>query len=450
MSTTVLSALASIGIMASHVATAAAATVKVAYSLDYFMASPELTTKWFTGVKTQFETEHPGDTLQLIPIPGGYDDFTTKLSLLFNSHSTAPDIVQYAAVSVGQFAASDLLAPLDKQLETSSWWKTFPEPVKAEGMIDGKVYGVAEGENDYGLVYDRTLLSKAGLPHDWSPKTWQDILDAARAIKKAAPNSWPIWLMTGTSQGTYGVVAGAGVLLAAASNPTVLDPATNKWVVDSKGIREVLAFYRDASAEGLLAPSAQILDPNAGNNTGPLVPQHKIGIVFSGNWVPEDWSKTINQPYWPDPDKVIGFAPVPTSAGQTPGTGGSFGGWDLSVYKKSPHPDLAWDAVNIMQQEKNMLDLAANALVIPPVPAYTNDAAYLAMAEPPFQTDFAHLLYTEKAMPASAEFPVWAYAFQQATETMVLKPKTSIDDAVKAMKAYVSQQLGADRVEVMN
>jgi multiple sugar transport system substrate-binding protein len=63
-------------------AIAAGDTIKVAFSLDYFMSSPDLAKKWFAEVKTQFEAAHPGDTLELIPIPGGFDDFNTKISLL--------------------------------------------------------------------------------------------------------------------------------------------------------------------------------------------------------------------------------------------------------------------------------------------------------------------------------------------------------------------------------
>ncbi len=440
--------LASVGTGAIP-ALANGATVKVAYSLDYLFATPELATKWFTDIKAQFEKAHPGDTLQLIPIPGGYDDYTTKISLLFNSPSTAPDIIQYAAVTVGQFAASGLLAPLDDRLKNESWWKEFPQSVKDEGQVDGKVYGVSQGINTFGLLYDRTLFAKAGLPRDWSPKSWKDILDAGRAIKKGAPDASPIWLITGTSQGTFGVVMGPGMLMAASSTPTIYDSKEGKWVADSKGLREVLGFYRDASAEGLLAPSSQIMDPNAANNSGPLIAKHTMGIIFAGNWIPEDWGKNICLPCWDDPDKSIGFAPVPTSLSQAPGMSATFGGWDLSVYKNSQNPDLTWSVVDIMQEKQNMLSLGAGVLVVPPVPAYSTEPYYLDLAAKPFQEDFAKLVPTSTSMPSNPEFPVWANAFQQATQMMVLKPQTSIDDGIKVMHDYLANQLGGDHVTAL-
>ena len=199
-----LSTAACLGIagLSNTPAMAAGDTIKVAYSLDYFMSSPALAKKWFAEIKQQFEAAHPGDTLQPVPIPGSFSDFNTKISLMFNSRSTAPDVIQVAAQSAGEWAGSGLLAPLNSKLTNEDWWKAFPEPVKQEATIGGKVYAVSEGVNTFGILFDRSLLSKAGLPSDWQPKNWPDILTAARAVKKADPTVSPIWLMTGTAQGS--------------------------------------------------------------------------------------------------------------------------------------------------------------------------------------------------------------------------------------------------------
>ena len=431
-------------------AMAAGDTIKVAFSLDYFMSSPALANKWFGEIKQQFEAAHPGDTLKPIPIPGSFDDFNTKISLMFNSPSTAPDVIQIAAQTAGEWAGSGLLAPLGAQLKTQSWWAAYPDAVKQEAKIDGKVYAISEGVNTFGLLYDRSLLTKAGLPQDWRPKTWNEILDAARAVKKAVPTVSPIWLMTGTAQGSEGVLMGSGLLLAASSTPTMYDKATDKWVVDSKGLREVLGFYRDASADHLLAPASQILDANAPNNGAQHIAAHELGISFAGNYWPQMWNPTICTPCWTDPTNAVGLTPLPTSQGQAPGVGGSFGGWSLSIYSKTPHPDLAWSLIDIMQRKPNMLELDNYGGLVPPVPAYSTDVVYTGFAKEPFQQGFAKLLPTEQSMPATQEFTVWSFALAQATETLVLKPATPIDAVLETMKSYVAGQLGDDRVETLN
>lgn len=435
---------------AGFVQQAAAANVKVAYALDYMFSKPELITKWYGNIKKEFEAAHPGDTLELVPIPGGYEDFMTKLSLLYNSPKTAPDIIHVMSVSIGQFADGGLLLPLDDKAKAASWWQDFPQPVQNEGSVDGTHYGVVVGINTYQLLFSRPLMEKAGLSADWTPKNWDDILTAARAIKKAVPDSWPIWLITGTAQGPASLGNGPGLLLTASSEPKIYDQKTKKWVVDSKGIREVLDFYKKAAADDLLAPSSQIMNPNATNNSATILPQGKTGIVFAGNWIPIDWNPQVCTPCWGEKEQeTIGSTAVPTSNGQAPHTAATMDTQAAAIYKDTPNPDLAWAAVNIMTEKQQQLDLSAWGPAIPPTPSLSKDPVYLGYSLPRFQTSFADLTATATSMPSSPELPVWAYAFQMATQTMVLKPDTSIDDAVNAMRKYVVDQLGEDKVETL-
>lgn len=441
--------MATTGFSSACVNAAHAANVKVAFSLNWTFADPKLAQKWFGDIKAQFEKKHPGDTMELIPVPGSYDDFITKLSLLYNSPDTKPDVIQYFDINVGQFAGSDLLSPMDDKVADTPWWKDTPDAVRDAGKYDGQVYSVAQGINTYGILFDRTLTDKAGLPKDWSPKSWNDILDAARAIKKTSPDASPLYVITGTSQGTFGVVAGPGLLLSASSTPTIYDAATKKWVVDSKGIREVLEFYKTAAAEGLLAPTSQIMDPNGATHPAEALHGHKFGITLTGNWIPIFWSKDICAPCWDDKEETIGFAKVPTSQGQAPGTGASFNGVVLSMSKDPSDPELAWSAIDIMQQKQNMLNIAAWVAVAPPTSGLTNDASYLALSRAPFQKAFADLASSSRAMPSQPEFPIWGNAFQQATQAMVLKPETTIDQGVEILRSYMATQVGEDKLETL-
>lgn len=441
--------LALTSLATASVESAQAATVKVAFSLNWTFADPKLAQKWFSNVKTEFEKKHPGDTMELIPVPGTYDDFVTKLSLLYNSPDTRPDVVQYYDINVGQFAASDLLSPLDEQVADAPWWKDTPAPVQASGKYDGKIYSVAQGINTYGILFDRTLTEKAGLPKDWKPKSWKDILDGARAIKKTSPDASPLYVITGTAQGTFGVVAGPGLLLSASSNPTIYNPETKKWVVDSKGIREVLNFYKTAASEDLLAPTSQIMDPNGATHPAQALKDHKFGITLTGNWIPLFWGKDICAPCWDDSEGTIGFSEIPTAEGQEPGIGASFNGVVLSMSKDPSDPKLAWSAMEIMQDKKNLLDIAAWVAVVPATASIKTDASYLSLTREPFQKAFAELSETSRSMPSQPEFPIWGNAFQQATQAMVLNPETTIDEGVRILRSYMATQVGEENLETL-
>lgn len=441
--------VATAGFSAAYVDAANAATVKVAFSLNWTFADPKLAQQWFGNIKTEFEAKHPGDTMELIPVPGTYDDYITKLSLLYNSPDTKPDIVQYFDINVGQFAGSELIAPLDDKVADTAWWKDTPDAVKDSGKYDGKVYSVAQGINTYSILFDRTLTEKAGLPKDWKPKNWKDILDAARAIKKTSPDASPLYVITGTAQGTFGVVAGPGLLLSASSTPTIYDTATKKWVVDSKGIREVLNFYKTAASEDLLAPTSQIMDPNGATHPAQALHDHKFGITFAGDWIPVFWSKDVCAPCWEDKEETIGFSAIPTSEGQAPGIGASFNGVVLSMSKDPSNADLAWSAIDIMQAKENLLKIAAWVPVVPATTSLKTDPAYLSLTRAPFQEAFADLSSTSRSMPSEAEFPIWGNAFQQATQAMVLKPETSIDDGVKILRSAMATQVGEENLETL-
>lgn len=429
----------------SSAASAEQTTVKVAYSADYLMSSPDLAKKWFAEIKADFEKENPDTKVELVPIQGGYDDFLTKLSLMYNNSSDAPDIAEVPAPELGQWAASDQIQPLDDMLAKTTWWSQYVEPVKKEGTVDGKVYGVSQGVNTNALLFDKTIFAKAGLPADWKPKTWKDVLDAARAIKKAAPDVWPLWALTGTAQGTQGVVLGALNLVLGSSTPEFFNEKDGTWAVDSKGIREVIDFYRTASAEGLLAPSSQILNPNGPGIVAPFLPQHKIGITLAGNYVPQIWNKVICSPCYPEGEKEIGITPLPTSEGQQPGIASAFSGWDLTLAKSSEHPDVAWKVINFMLQKKYALEVGNYAGFVPPIPAYNTEKDYVDFA-PATQKTFADLLPVSRSAPANADYKVWSFALAQATETVVLKPETTVDQAIQGMKDYISNQLGSNKV----
>src|ERR1700751_5584770 len=129
-------ALSSALIGGVSLASADPTTIKIAYSADYLMSSPDLAKKWFDGIKANYEKKDPSVKVELVPIQGGYDDFLTKLTLMYNNAGSGPDIAGVPAPEIGQWVASDLLAPLDDRLSKESGWSQYVEPVKQEGSID--------------------------------------------------------------------------------------------------------------------------------------------------------------------------------------------------------------------------------------------------------------------------------------------------------------------------
>ncbi|MEX4004448.1 ABC transporter substrate-binding protein [Paraburkholderia sp. EG285A] len=420
-------------------------TIRLAFSKDYAPNTPDLQMGWMEGIKKNFEKENPNVEVELVPIQAGYDDLVTKLSLMLSSKGRAPDVAQIPAQQTAQWATNGLLLPLDDKVATSGWWPRMATPVKGEGTVDGKVYAASEGVNTSALYYDIDNFKKAGIPTPWKPRNWDDVIAAAEKIKANVPNVSPLLIATGTAGGSQGLMLGALNLVAASSDPTIYDESTGKWVVDSKGLRETLGFYQRAAKEGLFAPASQMMNANMTGDMASSLAKRNLGILLGGNYVPGIFTKGICNPCWQDAAQHIGVTPIPTAMGQAPGLGTAFGGWSLVISKNSKHPELAWKLLDFMQRKDNLLqELYVNGLV-PPIPEYMNEPAYANVA-PPYQGEFAKLLPMAKKVPVQASYPIWAYAFNQATESIALNPSTSVDAVLKKMETYIAAQVGPDKV----
>ncbi len=240
-------------------------TISVAYAADTTFDTIPLGTKWWGAVQKEFEAKYPNVTLKLIPIAGGEPDFLTKLELLYHSASTSPDVAQFPSTEIALYQSSDWLLPMDKYLKGSSWFSQYPEVIQNEGKIGSHIYAVSAGENNNGLFYDKAILEKAGIKVPWQPKTWADIITAAKAIKKAEPKIIPLWTDAGTSAGPNGAGYGILNLLAGSETPTI-QTSSGKMVVSSKGLLETLNWYHEVFADGLGAPIADLFSENNAPN----------------------------------------------------------------------------------------------------------------------------------------------------------------------------------------
>lgn len=431
-------------------ATAASTGVlTVAYGSDWVFMSPEQGTTWWNDVQQQFQAKYPGWTVKYVKLPGSYNDLVTKLNLLDRSPGTAPDVAQRPTDSMGSYVASGVLLPMDKYVANADWWSQFPENVKNQTIFDGTVYGVNQGESTSGIYYNKKFFKQAGIPVPWQPKTWNDVLAAGEKIKQALPNVWPIWLIGGLASGPINVQYNGGNLLLGSTNPTVYDSSTKKWVVDSPGLRETFNFYRELGLKGYQAPLSVLLSPTGVINLPNYIAQQKVAIAFSGSWFGESWVKATSAPYWPQASVIEGVAKVPTENGQAPGYATALGGWELCIGSHAKNADMAWNFINICQQQTNMINAANHAGFLPPVKSYWTDPAFVNYA-PPFNGFFAQLIPAGVVLGNSLnDYDVWANGFNSATGAIMQKPQTTVDQAVGIMKQYVTNQLGADKVETL-
>ncbi|MGW1199130.1 extracellular solute-binding protein [Streptomyces sp. NPDC002536] len=328
-------------------------TVKIAYqrttdskvrTMDDFLAA----------VKKQFERDHPGKHLEPVPIQAAQEDYYAKVQQMMRSAKTAPDLVHEDTFLINSDIKAGYLRPLDDKLAGWKDWGRFAPTAKAAARAeDGKTYGVPDGTDTRGLWFNKEIFARAGLPADWQPRTWQDVLDAARTVKRKVPGVIPLNVYTGKAAGEYATMQGFEMLLYGTGADPLYKPAERTWVTGSKGFRDALEFVRTVYAEKLGPDPSDALDPNVDSRVASdFLPSGKLAIDLDGSWLGKNWQPGSGHP-WPQWPKVMGQAAFPTQDGRAPGKVSLSGGWTWAISAKSRKADLAWQAVEELQSLAN-------------------------------------------------------------------------------------------------
>jgi multiple sugar transport system substrate-binding protein len=407
--------------------------------------------KFLANVKRDFEAAYPKAKLNLVPISGNLAATVEKMSLAFRNASTAPDVAQINVQYAGLFASSGFLLPLDQFLtpESAPFWDGFPAEVKAHDTVDGKVYAIDEGENVSALFYNVPMLQKAGIAMPWQPKTWADIVDAARKVKAANPGVYPLWLHAGETGAAGAMAQGTGNLVFGSSTPTIFDATSNKWVVDSPGLHEVLDLYKTVFSEGLGVDPSIVLSPTANGAPPELMSKEKLAITLGGGWMIPAWQLPGTGATWANLGSELGVAPIPTVTGQAPGHASTLQAWASMVSKSTKNPALAWALIKVMMSEANQTFAANYAGFVPADKAVRSSSAYLGFA--PHLDELSSYVEFAKSLPGNQpDYPVWFTALEQATGKVAGDPSSAnVDDLVATLAQSVTSELGPDKVETV-
>ncbi|HZS89752.1 MAG TPA: extracellular solute-binding protein [Chloroflexota bacterium] len=450
-----LSLVAAVGPRAGYASSAAAGTtISVAYSSQYVFDTNAAAPVWWGSIKKQYEKRYPGSHLTLIGIPGSDVDEVTKLNLMLRSASTTPDVMQIPTGPLGAIAAGGYLEPLNKYVQTWPTWKEIPRNVQYESAVNGQIYGVNNGNNNCGLFYDRPYFKKAGLPTDWHPRTWADVINAARAIKKKIPGVYPFLIIAGKSLGPISVLQGIGNVMLGSSQPTIYDSKTNKWVSSSSGLLDTFKFFHTLASEGLLGPTSDIFEPSSNFFTDMLtkwMPKQRYGMAIGCNWMPAVWlppSAGTGGINWKQGKDVWGAVGMPTEFGQKPGIASSLGGWAYSMASASKHKAEAWNLIKLMEESQNSIAVANGAGFVPPSQKDGNSPAFVNFLVP-YNKIFNSLLPYSTILPSGANYPKWTQAMNDTTGAMMQNPSMSATDALNMFNQEATQLIGSDQVETL-
>ncbi|CAM3681345.1 ABC transporter substrate-binding protein [Cohnella lubricantis] len=397
--------------------------------------------KWITEMAADFPNKNV--EVKPAPIQASEGDYFAKVALALKSADNAPDIVTEDTFILNSDASAGFLTPLDDRLAIWPDWTngSFIEALK-KGVTasDGKVYGVPYNTDSRGLWYNKEIFKRVGLPEDWQPKSWDEVLSAARTIKEKEPDIVPIWMNMGKATGEATSMQTYEMLLYG-TGEQLYDDATDKWITKSQGIMDALNFISTVNKEKLGPPLSLVLNGQAGNTSArEYLPQGKLAISLDGSWIVGNYLDTGASP-WPEYKDVLGFAPMPTSQGQAPGTITLAGGWALSIPSNAKHKDEAWEFIQFALNKENSLKLVT---LLGSITVRADVGAEPSYTQLPFNGIATEFLQNAEFRPAQDKYPEVSTQIQTMVESVA--SGTSPEDAMNKYASDVARIVGEENI----
>lgn len=381
--------------------------------------------QWMQRVKQQYEQAHPGKEVKLDPVVAPEGEYLSKLQLRLRSPSTAPDVLYEDSFNVNSDVEAGYLEPLDDRLAQWPDWDDYIDTTKQAGKAqDGKTYGVPLDTDTRGLWYNRELFTQVGLPADWKPRTWDDILAAARQVKRQRPDVIGIDLPLGKAEGESVSMQTVEMLLYGTETGTLYDEQQGKWVAPSKGFTDAMRFLSTALAEGLTQSKAQIADAQYDKvQRDELARQGKVAIRLDGSFASGNWRDSG----WHDWANTMTATPMPTQHGQAPGTVTLSGGWTLAISSSSQKKDDAFEFIKQAMTKDNVVEYTAASGNLPARADAAADPRVLGAN--PLNEFWISLLENTHYRPALPEYPKVSEQIQRAVLDVVAgKPPEEVAD----------------------
>ena len=418
-------------------------TIKVVYE-QQLDSNNKVQATFLAPLVKSFEKANPGTKVKLIPVTASENDYYTKIQLMMRSPVTAPDLVYEDTATINSDIASGYLQPIDSYIKSWSDWSQFATASQraVTSTKDGKVYGIPDSTDTRGLWYNKKLFAQAGIPVPWQPKTWDDVLTAARTIKAKLPGVTPFNVYTGTAGGEGSSMQGFEMLLygTPAADNSLYDASQKKWVIGSKGFKDALQFVQTVYSTHLGPPVQQALGANFGSMVGTeLIPDGKLAINLDGSWAPNGWLRTGAKP-WTQWQSTMGMAAMPTQNGQAPGKVSMSGGWAWSIPAKAKNASLAFKFASYLESESTSAKWNAVNADITPRKDSATDPVYLNAL--PTNKFFTALMSDTHYRPGLPEYTQVSTAIQKAMES-VTTGQASVDKAAATYDSDVKTAVGA-------
>ncbi|QPB23097.1 extracellular solute-binding protein [Rhizobium sp. 007] len=391
----------------------------------------------------KMKTQGKDVTVKLTQFGGEDEQLTQQLALDFST-GAGPDISAFDGFLIPSFVQGGLLKPLEEIAgpDVASWdgWSHIADGTKALMSYQGKPYGIALGTDARMIFVRRDLFQKAGLDAEsWQPKSWGELLDAARKIKAADPDSFPLQLNAGVSMGEATTMQGYWMALLG-TGEQVTDE-NGKYIVASQGILDTLRLYKTIYVDDKLGDQRAQLLADGRNRTFANFRDGKTAMLVEGDWFYRSVTAPGAEFAVADRDKVMTWKKMPAAQPGKGLRGQDFvtisGGTGFVINPHTDAPKESWELLSFMNSQEQLTAFQE----IQPAIRIRDDVA---IPNSPFLTETAKtLLPITTARPNDANYNKVSTEIQRMTESVV-SGEMSPEDAMAQYKAAIVAIVGEE------
>ncbi|SDE78442.1 extracellular solute-binding protein [Limimaricola pyoseonensis] len=307
-----------------------------------------------------FEAAHDGVTVTLNEFAGGDEQLTQQLALDFSTGAGA-DIAGFDGFLIPNFVEAGLLKPIAELVgpEAMEWegWSHISDGSKALMSYDGQPYGIAMG-TDVRMIFARAdLLESSGIdPASFQPTSWEELLEAARQVKQAHPDSFPLQLNAGVPMGEATTMQ--GYWMAILGTGESITDEEGRYIVESQGILDVLNLYKTIYVDEELGDARAQQLGDGRNRTFANFRDAKTAMLVEGDWFYRSVTAPGSEFEVAERDAKMTWAKMPAKEPGAGWNGQDFvtisGGTGWVMNPNTDAPQLAWELLAYMNSKEQL------------------------------------------------------------------------------------------------
>jgi arabinogalactan oligomer/maltooligosaccharide transport system substrate-binding protein len=294
----------------------------------------------FKALISKFESSHANIKVNYVNVP--FSEAQEKFRTAAQGNSGAPDVLRSEVAWTPDFASLGYLADLtDAVGDTKDF---LPIPLSSN-QFDGKLYGIPQVTDAPALLYNKDMLTKAGVQ---APTSWDELKASAPKIKSANNGvDAALFLQSGGYFSLPYIYSEGGDLLNVDDKKiTINSPEAVKGLQDAIDLVGSGAAKTDTTSDSY-------------NNMMTAFKGGKVAMIINGPWAVAD-IKTGTA--FKSADN-LGVAPTP--AGSSGKSGSPVGGHNYVIYSQSKVKDAAAEFIKYMDSPESQAFISKELGLLP-------------------------------------------------------------------------------------